>query len=105
MNIGELNRRIIIQQVSPVVSENGFETEAWTDYKTVWASVSNLYGREYFAAMAVNAENTVKFKIRYKVGITTDMRISFGGKYYNINSIDDVDYSHAFMVLRATEVE
>jgi len=108
MAASAMNRRIIIQQLgtpSIITTDNGFDIENWVSYTTVWAAPVNLSGREYFAAMAVQAEKTTEFVVRYKAGITTDMRISFNSKYFNIISIDDVDYGHAFMVLRATEVK
>ncbi|WP_431188446.1 phage head closure protein [Caloranaerobacter azorensis] len=75
------------------------------DIKTVWARVSNLYGKEYFAAAAVQAENTIKFLIRYTDGIDTDMRILFKGKQYNITSIDNIKYANKFIEIKATEVD
>jgi len=105
MTASALNKRITIQQLAVTVNDNGFETEAWTTYKTVWAAAVNLSGREYFAAMAVQAEKTTEFVVRYNSGITTDMRISFQDKYYNINFINDVDYAHSFMVIESVEVE
>ena len=73
MPIGDLRHRITIQKFTTVVNENGFEDEAWQDYKTVWASVSNLSGREYYQAAAVQAEKTVKLLIRYSQGLDTSM--------------------------------
>jgi SPP1 family predicted phage head-tail adaptor len=54
--------------------------------KTVWAAVSNLHGREYFAAAAIQAEKTVKFIIRYLENLDTSMGILFQGRRYNIIS-------------------
>lgn len=99
-----MNKRITIQQRSNSVSSNGFETESWTDYKTVWAGVSNLFGREFYAAATVQAENTVKFTIRYLSGITSDMRIVFQGRYFDIKHIDNIKYGNKFMEIKAMEV-
>ena len=54
MNPGELNRRITILKRSIFTDNNGFETEEWIDYKTVWAKVKNLNGRELFQAQQVH---------------------------------------------------
>lgn len=56
MEIGELRHKITFQKLTTTTNENGFEVEAWEDYKTVWAAVSNLYGKEYFEAAAVQRE-------------------------------------------------
>lgn len=101
----ELKHRITLQVFTTVVNENGFEVESWVDFKTLWASVTNLHGREYFAAAVVKAENTVKFTIRYIDGIDTDMRILFKGKQYNINAIDNIKYENKYIEIKALEVE
>ncbi|HHX70331.1 MAG TPA: phage head closure protein [Gallicola sp.] len=105
MEIASLNKRITIQELKLSINENGFEIEEWIDYKRVWAGVSNLHGREYFDAAAIQMENTVKFTIRYLPGIDTSMRIVFKDKNYNITSIDNIKYRNRFMEIKAMEVD
>lgn len=105
MEIGALNKRITLQELKTNINENGFEIEEWIDFKTIWAEVTNLYGREYFEAAAVQMENTVKFTIRYLDGIDTSMRILFKGRHYNIKSIDNIKYRNKFIEIKAMEVE
>ena len=104
MDIGKLNRRIVVQIFSVEVNANGFEVEGWYPYKTIWASVTNLHGREFFQAQAVQAEKTVKFSIRYMKDLTTNMRILFEDKPYNITFIDNIKYGNTFMEIQALEV-
>ena len=105
MKAEELKHRITLQLFTTVVNENGFEVETWVDFKTLWAAVTNLHGREYFAAAVVKAENTVKFTIRYTEGIDESMRILFKGKQYNISSIDNIKYANKFIEIKAMEVD
>lgn len=105
MSIGDLRHRITFQRLTSVVNENGFETEVWQDYKTVWASVSNLNGREYYQAAAIQAEKTVKFLIRNIESVDTSMRILFKGKQYNITSIDNMKYANKHLEIKALEVD
>ncbi|MBV4421032.1 phage head closure protein [Clostridium tyrobutyricum] len=105
MRTEELKHKIIFQKLTATTNENGFEVEIWEDYSTVWASISNLMGREYFAAAAVQAEKTVKFTIRYLHGITDDMRILFEDKQYNITFIDNIKYRNKYIEIKALEVE
>lgn len=104
MEIGKLNKRILIQRCIPNLNENGFESESLEDYKTVWASVSNLHGKEYFAAKAIQEENTVKFTIRYLAGLDQTMKMQFQGKAYNITAIDNIKYRNRYIEIRAVEV-
>lgn len=105
MKSEELKKRITLQILETLTNENGFEIETWTDFKDVWASVTNLHGREYFEAAAVQAENTVKFTIRYTDEIETTMRILFKGKQYNISSIDNIKFANKFIEIKAMEVD
>lgn len=105
MNPGELDKRITFQRLTTTINENGFEVETLEDFKTVWAAVTNLHGREYFEAAAVQAENTVKFTIRYLEGINPSMKILFEGRQYNITSIDNIKYKNRFIEIKAQEVD
>lgn len=105
MHMGEMRHRITFQRIATLVNENGFEAEELQEVKTVWAVVSNLHGKEYFEAMAVQAENTVKFTIRYLEGINQDMKILFKGKTYAITAIDNIKFRNKYMEIQATEVE
>jgi SPP1 family predicted phage head-tail adaptor len=105
MGAGELKHRITFLIPVNTVNENGFETEGFIEFKTVWASASNLSGREYFAAAATQEEKTVKFKIRSISGIDESMKIAFQGKQYNITSIDNIKFENKFVEVKALEVE
>ncbi|MGI6163961.1 MAG: phage head closure protein [Bacillota bacterium] len=105
MEIGDLRHRITLQKLVTTVNNSGFEENAWVGYKTLWAALSNLHGREYYAAAAVQAENTVKFTIRYLPGLDTAIRISFRDKSYDIKAIDNIKYQNRFLEIKAQEVK
>lgn len=105
MKSEELKHKIDIQKYVNEVNDNGFEEEQWQNYKTIWAKVENLHGREYFQAAAIQAEKTVKFIIRFTKEIDESMRIVFQGKQYNITSIDNIKYANKFIEIKAMEVD
>jgi SPP1 family predicted phage head-tail adaptor len=105
MTIGEMRHRITIQKVTISMNENGYEIEIPELVKEVWAKVSNLHGKEFFEAKAVQAENTVKFTIRYISGLDQTMQIHFQGKTYNITSIDNIKYRNDYIEIQAKEVD
>lgn len=107
-----LDKRIIIQKLTNTVNENGFNVEDWIDYQPVWSALSNLFGREFFAAKQVNSENTVRFKIRYRKDLDATInedgsktneifRIKFKNSIFNITFIDDIKFEHKFMEIKA----
>lgn len=101
MKIGSLKHRITFQRLVTTINENGFEVEVWEGYKTVWASVANLSGREYYETAAIQTEKTVKLVIRHIEDIDTAMRIIFNNKQYNIIYIDNINYESRYVELRA----
>jgi SPP1 family predicted phage head-tail adaptor len=87
INAGQLRHRITIQYFVSVKDELGQESESdgnWLDFKQVWADIKTMQGREYFAAAAVQAENTTRFIIRYTPDITSDMRIIYKERVFDI---------------------
>ena len=105
MEIGELRHRITLEKLMATTNENGFEIEDWIEIKTVWAAVTNLKGKEFFEAAAVQAQKTVKFTIRFLDGLDESMRVLFKGKIYNITFIDNIKYQNKFIEIKALEVE
>lgn len=90
--VNKLNRRITIQRRSRIEDEAGYPipgAKEWEDVITLWASREPLRGREFFAAAAVQQENTVRFRIRYREGITADMRVVCAGRIYYIYAVLD----------------
>lgn len=90
MQAGDFRHRIIIQLRD--------ENESWNDYLTVYARVNGLSGSEYWAAAAIQAEQTIYFDVRYQKALkslTPQMcRIVFNGNRYDIQSIDDFEFRH-----------
>lgn len=87
MRAGKLDRRIVIQSASLAQNSVGEAVETWATWKTVWATVQDLRGREYFQSRAENAEVTTKFTIRHLDGLKAEMRISYDGDIYDIEHI------------------
>lgn len=84
MKVGQLRHRITFQRKAKVQNEYGEEIADWVDVASVWASVNPISGREFFAAEAVNSEVTHKINMRYRSGITPDMRVKFKERYFQI---------------------
>ena len=104
MRAGELDRRIVIQQNTPTRNAAGEEVDSWGTLATVWARVSPKRGREFFDARAVQAEAPAMFRIRYRADVTNAMRISYGGNFYDIHSVEEVGRQVATEIFAAAEV-
>jgi SPP1 family predicted phage head-tail adaptor len=87
MRIGKLRHKITIQEYSAARDSFGAETEGWNDKASVFASITPISGKEYFASQQLNAEVTTKITIRYLEGITPKMRVVFGDRIFEIVSV------------------
>lgn len=99
-----LRQRITIEQYTVTDrNEIGGEVKDWAPVATVWASVEPIRGREFFAAQQVNAEVTHKVTTRFHAGITPKMRVKYGARVLEIQSVIDPQERHLFLELMCVE--
>lgn len=107
-DLARVRRRKIVIQKKTVVEDEWFnQVETWVDWQEVWAERSNLWGESYYAARAVNEENTVEFTIRYASFVeqidTTNYQIVFEGRAYSIEQIDHLKDDGLWVKLKCLE--
>ncbi len=98
MNPGELNKRITILKRSIFTDDNGFEVEEWVDYKTVWAKVKNINGKEFFQAQQAQSKASKKIIIRYLKGLDS-YKINYKNNNYNLIYSDNIQEKNKFIEL------
>ena len=91
MRAGRLRQRVTLQSKVAVQNDSGEEVITWTDVATVWASVEPLRGREFVEARRAGAEETTRIVMRYRDGVTPEMRVTWGDHDYDILSVVHVD--------------
>lgn len=103
MNSGALNKRITFNAMSKVSDALGdhLKPEA---YKTVWANVKAVRGSEYYEAQKIRNSLTYKITCRYLDGITPEMTITYGTKTMKIETVIDINESHDYLEIQATEI-
>lgn len=85
MQAGQLKHTIDIQIALNSQDSYGAPAQEWVTFLSgIRASVEPGSGREFFAAQQVNSELTHLVKMRYRVGIKSEMRIKFGNRYFDI---------------------
>ena len=90
MDIGRTNKRITFCRYEEKENTLLQIEQVLIEVKTVWASVEPTRGREYQEAQRIRPELTYKITTRYHKGITPDMLIKFGERYFNIVSAINV---------------
>jgi SPP1 family predicted phage head-tail adaptor len=87
INPGELRHKIIFQKLENTQNNYGEPTEIWSEVFTTKAAIYPISGKEFYAAETVNSEVSHKVNIRYKKGLSPNMRVKFGERLFSIISI------------------
>ena len=102
MNVGRMERYIVIEQPTYSVSDdtNDKYVSAWTTYKSCFASWLHKQGQEVFETGQMVAKDTFEWKIRYydAPDIKADMRISYDSGYYYLVGIKELGRKDALLL-------
>lgn len=96
--VGQLDRQIIVQQVTLTANSYGEPVESWANYATVWARVNQLGSTERFRSDAVLKARVSRFLIRYLEGLTHEMRISYDSQVWQIIGINVIGRNEAIEI-------
>jgi SPP1 family predicted phage head-tail adaptor len=99
INIGRLDRRIVIQELTNTSDEYNQPVSSWATFTTVWAEVKDGGVSEGFQADQLTATRMTTFVTRYMTGLTELMRILYGGKVYNIRGIRSPDRKRSLEIV------
>lgn len=107
MICSDLRQRITF--LKPVPSDGvdllNAHTVEYEDFKTVWASVSPMNGKEYAEAQKLRSETTYNVIVRYRPDITTDMKIRYGKKEFDIISVLNIGERKEILKIIAAETD
>lgn len=105
---GRMRHRITFQKFDGQVDSYGdpldADDEHWPNVVTTWAAINPISGREFYAAEQSQSEVTHKVRLRYRPGLNTAMRISWGGRRLKIISIIDWEERHESLLLMCKEL-
>lgn len=103
MRAGLLRKQVVIQQPSATQNTRGEEIPSWATFLTVRAAIEPLNGRELLAAQSIESQVTTKITIRYQSGITPDMRIKYGSRYFDIQAIQNIEERNRMIEMQCIE--
>lgn len=72
---------------------------SWVAGATVWAKVEMRDGGEAAVAERLEARAAIRVTIRYRGGVTSEMRVGWQGRAFNIRAVRDRDGRRRFLVL------
>lgn len=81
---GKLRWQISLQQRSDTTNARGERVPVWTTVVTAFAEKQPLRGREFLAAGQMQAPVDVRWRMRYRPGVTSVHRVLCEGVAYEI---------------------
>lgn len=104
MDIGRLNKRITFYNYQETKDEFKRTVQKLVPYKTIWASVESLTGKEYQEAAKNANEQNFKIYTRYFSDLrNTDLIISYKGRKFTIQSVIDYRENHEMLLYMCVE--
>ena len=100
---GELRHSLIIEAKTTSKNDYGEKSDTWSTVATVRAGIRPLYGREYVESRAIKSEVTHKIIMRYYSGLTTKHRLKFGARYFDIETIMNLEERNQLFEILAVE--
>lgn len=98
-----LRHRITLQTLTTQNDGYGGDAETWNDYKTVWASVEPLSGRELIQAQQTQTQYSHRIRTRFFSDFTEEMRIQYKSRTFEIESIINVNERNRELEIMCTE--
>lgn len=103
MKAGPLRHAITVQKNTPTRDATGGTVDSWSTHCTARARVEPMTGREYVGSERVTDSTTHKFTLRYQAGITPAMRISWGSRTFDIQSVINHEEKGRWLFIMAVE--
>lgn len=103
MQIGKLNKRVQIIRKEPGSDEYGFDTQHDAVYCTCWASIEPAKGKVLYEMERKADTEYSTITIRWRPGITHDMKVKYQDHLYNIDTIVDPYMRHESLELYCSE--
>lgn len=105
MRAGELRRRITLEQETRTSDGGGGSAQTWAPFATVYAKVAPLTGTEAGVASQVGSAVTHRVEIRYRAGVTSKMRINYGGRILNVRAVLNIEERNRELHLMCEELK
>ena len=103
MSSGQLRKRITLQAETTATDNAGGYALVWTDIMSAWAEISPSNGNKYFVAGHLESHITHHVTMRYQSGITTNMRMIYNSRIFNIRAVLNTDESNRWLELLVEE--
>lgn len=102
---GDLRHPVTLKRPVHTTNEKSKNITTWVSVVTVYAGKKDVSGRDFYAAQAHHAADTVTFTIRWRDDIASSWRVYYHEKPYEIISINGLGDMRDFMELRCKLIQ
>lgn len=89
MRAGRRNTKVLIESKTSTINSYGDPVDTWATFSTQWVEIASQSGKEFLNAKEQNSSVSMVLTSRYVDGVTPEMRINYGGRYFNILAVFD----------------
>lgn len=100
---GKLDRILELLNLTKVADDYGQEIETFTKVATIYAEALEIRTQDAARAGGRETFTMARFKVRWRSGLVTGLRIRTNGKLYEIVAVDEPD-RRATMIITLEEV-
>lgn len=105
MAIGNLRKKVTLQQEQRTPDSGGGYTLAWATVATVWAAITPMSGHEITAASGIQGRLTHKITMRWRndIPLNAGMRLLYGTRAFNIRYVLNAREANRWAIMLAEE--
>lgn len=106
MNPGKLNKKIEIQKFEKQFDSEGIEEKNWKVLRTIFASIEDKIVRTTNDdnSVVTQVETNMTIRKNYKFLCTSDIRIVYEGRIYNVLDICEVDENYIKLITKGEKI-
>lgn len=102
-SIGNMRRRLTVQFKTETADGAGGYTRTWDTQETVWGNIEPMSGNKVLIGGELSAVVTHKIYIRYRSDITTQNRIVYGSRTFQIHAAIIIQEKQRYLQLSCQE--
>jgi SPP1 family predicted phage head-tail adaptor len=99
----ELRHRITVQSMTDTQDTDGSVSETASTFRTAWARIVPLKGSEDYVAQGIAASVVYEMWIRYIPNVTPKMRVLWGERTFEVDSVRNYDSLNKWLILTCEE--
>lgn len=103
-NVGAMRERVAIYSQAQTVDEVGDITTTWTQVATCWARMEPLSANQVELAGRDDAIRRYQMTVRYRTDITTNSRITWRGRRFDVQGVTDPTEQRVFLTVYLSEI-